>query len=73
MNENLKFNPMERTIAKIDAKKLVDETAERNEKIREISKVRDDLWREVDNLSDKEAETARTIIEMGTRFAIENA
>lgn len=72
MNENLKFNPMERTIAKIDTKRFVDETEERNEKIRVISKVRDDLWREVNNLSDKEAETARIIIEMGTRFAIEN-
>lgn len=73
MNENLKFNIMEQTIAKYDPKRFVDETEERNEKIRVISKVRDDLWREVDNLSEKEAEMARVIIEMGTRFAIENA
>ena len=73
MDEKFKFNIMERTTAKYDPKKFVDETEERNEKIRVISKVRDDLWRKVDNLSDKEAETARIIIEMGTRFAIENA
>lgn len=73
LSEELKFNIMQQTNTKYDPKRFVDETEERNEKIRVISKVRDNLWKEVDNLSEKEAETARIIIEMGTHFAIENA
>lgn len=73
MNENPKFNIMERTVAKFDPKKLVDETEERNEKIRAIMKVRDELINAEVNLTEKETNMARTIIEMGTHFAIENA
>lgn len=73
MNENPKFNIMERTMAKYDPKKFVDETEERNEKIRVIMKMRDKLIDATANLAEKETDVARTIIEMGTRFAIENA
>lgn len=73
MNENPKFNIMEHTIAKYDPKKFIDETEERNEKIREIMKVRDELIDTEVNLTEKETKVARTIIEMGTHFAIENA
>lgn len=73
MNENPKFNIMERPIEKYDAKKFVDETEERNEKIRVIIKARDKLIDTTENLTEKETDMARTIIEMGTRFAIENA
>ena len=73
MNENPKFNIMERTVAKYDPKKFVDETEERNEKIRANMKVRDEHIDAEVNLTEKETDVARTIIEMGTRFAIENA
>lgn len=73
MNENPKFNIMERTIAKYDPKRFVDETEERNEKIRVIIKVREKLINAEVEMTEKEVETARIIIEMGTRFAIENA
>lgn len=73
MNENPKFNIMERTVAKYDPKKIVNETEERNEKIRVIMKARDKLIDTTVNLTEKETNITRTIIEMGTRFAIENA
>ena len=73
MNENPKFNIMEHPIAKYDSKKFVDETEERNEKIRAIIKARDKLIDTIENLTEKETDMARTIIEMGTHFAIENA
>ena len=67
-----KFNLMEIT-GKSDAKDFVDRAEESNEKIRAISEVREEIYVRINNLSEKELEIARIIIETGTQFAIENA
>ncbi len=66
-----KFNLMEIT-GKSDAKDFVNRAEESNEKIRAISKVREEIYVRINNLSEKELEIARIIIETGTQFAIEN-
>lgn len=70
MNE--KFNPFMRTNDEFNAKTFVNNVEERNEKIRAISKVREEIYVRINNLSEKELEIARVIIETGTQFAIDN-
>lgn len=70
MNE--KFNPLMSANDRFDAKTFVNNVEERNEKIRAISKVREEIYVRINNLSEKELEIARVIIETGTQFAIDN-
>lgn len=70
MNE--KFNPLMPTNGGFNAKTFVNNVEERNEKIRAISKVREEIYVRINNLSEKELEIARVIIETGTQFAIDN-
>lgn len=70
MNE--KLNPLMSTNDRFNTKTFVNNAEERNEKIRAISKVREEIYVRVNNLSEKELEIARVIIETGTQFAINN-
>ncbi len=67
-----KFNHIMEAVEKFDAKDFVNSAEENNEKIRAISKVREEIYVRINNLSEKELEIARIIIETGTQFAIEN-
>ena len=70
MNE--KFNPLMPTDGGFNTKTYVNSAEERNEIIRAISKVREEIYLRINNLSEKELEIARVIIETGTQFAIKN-
>ena len=68
-----KFNPLLMpTGGGFNTKTYVNNVKERNEKIRAISKVREEIYVRINNLSEKELEIARVIIETGTQFAINN-
>lgn len=66
-----KFNHIMGIVEKSDAKDFVNHAEESNEKIRTISKVREEIYVRISSLSEKELEIARVIIETGTQFAIE--
>ena len=70
MNE--KFNPLMSVNDRFDAEAFVNNVEARNEKIRAISKVREEIYVRISNLSEKEQDVARVIIETGTQFAIDN-
>ena len=67
-----KFNYSMSANDEFNAKTFVNNAEERNEKIRAISKVREEIYVRINNLSEKELEIARVIVETGTQFAINN-